>query len=154
MANGTFFDAWINYLSEVECNGATPPSATGFYGILCTSTSGWDRTTSAIATVVGTEVASSNGYSRQSYNPSSASYNTSAQRSELPTVSLTWSATGGDIMWDTIAFLADAIATRGDTTGRLVAFYKTGSTQTISPGVPLVVPLTIINANIGFVSGV
>lgn len=150
MTAATHFDSWVTYNLEVMYNGATPPNPSNFYAILCNSST-WDRAAS-IATVVGTEVAATNGYARQGYNPGATVYSTTNKRGELPSVAPTGTATGA-IMWDAIVILADATATRGDTTGRLVSFLKLSSPQSLSAGEPLIPAIRGIAANVGFILG-
>jgi len=152
MATGTIFDDWITFSEEVLFNGASAPNPSNFYAILC-NTSTWDRT-SSMAAVIATELPAANGYTRQSYNPSTATYVTANQRAELPSVTVNWTITGSSVQWDAIAIVADATGTPGNTTGRLVAFYKPSSAQTIPAGGQLNAPLRKIGANVGFVSGV
>lgn len=152
MANGTFFDSYLAYQQEVMYNGATAPNPANFFLILCI-TSTWGRTDNK-TTVIGTEVAASLGYARAAYNPGTAVYDSGAdQRSELPLVTPSFAATGGTIQWDAVVLIRDAISTRGDTTGDVVAFYKPGATQSIPDGGTLNIPIQNVLMNTGLIAG-
>lgn len=146
------FNSWIKHVGDVMLLGTTAPNPASFYAILC-NTNTIARTMS-IADVVATELAASNGYARQQITFTSGTYDATDQRYELPNVNISFAASGGSLQFQTMVILADAVVTRGSTTGRLVGFATEDAPVTILTGQtqPFIIPF--ITLNTGYVAGV
>lgn len=112
-----------------DTSGLAKPS--GHKALLCISTTGWDKTTTNLATVTGTQVAAGNGYSTGGVALAShgATFDTGQDRAEGRPAAVSWTASGGSIQYDAIVILSTVSGT-----DRLVAFRKFGATQTIADG--------------------
>ena len=123
-----YFDSFISYSGDVVFRGVTPPSNVDFYAILCANEV---LRTENIATVVGSELAAVDGYARQNISISVGTYYGTDQRHEYPVVTVTFTATTGDLTFSSFVILADAVSTVGSTGGKLVAFSSELSPITI-----------------------
>jgi hypothetical protein len=63
------------------------------------------------AAMLAAELLEQNGYTRQTYNPTTATYNTTTQRAELGRVTANFTASGATLQWDAAAVWADCSAT-------------------------------------------
>lgn len=72
-------------------------------------------------------------------------------RAEVNFDRVAFSASGGDITWQGMALLANAISTRGDTTGILVSWEYLGSAQVLSNGgsQPIQILMNTLNSGTG-----
>jgi len=121
----TYSRTFLNDLSKIYFNGATPPNANNFYLILLGSLTTPNVITdqSTIAQVVANELSSGNGYTtRYNLDFGDATYNTSTNRSEVPQIIVNVTASGGTLSGAGFAILRDATSTIGNTTGGFVAF--------------------------------
>jgi hypothetical protein len=126
MATRQFFNSWISYLAEIIYLGANPPDPTKFYAIL--STSNAINRTMQITDVVTLELSAINGYSRQQLIFEPGTYDSANQRYESLETTIDISANSdGNIQFQSIIILADAISSVGDITGKMVAFYVENS---------------------------
>lgn len=123
-----FFDSFITLAGDVMFRGTSAPNPSGFYAIL---TSSARLRTDNLATVIANELAATNGYVRKLLSFSAGSYDSTDQRYEFPNLTFTHTATGGNIVFQSVVILADANSTVGNTTGRLVAFSSELSPITI-----------------------
>ena len=129
MADASNFD---EYTTAIH-NAYWSPSSnrpTAIRAILCTGSSAWDETASA-ATVVGTEIAAGNGYTTNGVTVPdvSATFDAAQDRAEGRPAAVTFSASGGAIIYD--AFVTVATINGSDS---LATFVKYGSAQTIGDG--------------------
>lgn len=134
---------FLAIVGEAIVRGGTPPSSTGYHLILCSTDSGGGDLTAQMTatTVVGFEVAATNGYTRKNYAPAGGTFDTVQRRYEFPSVPLTFSAVGGSIVFNSWALLANSTSTRGNTTGTLALFYNYPTQQTILAGDDKVITL-------------
>jgi hypothetical protein len=61
------------------------------------------------AAMLAAELLQQNGYARQPYNPTNATYNATTQRAELPRVTANYTGAGASLQWDAAAVLAIAV---------------------------------------------
>jgi hypothetical protein len=109
MPNGTFTNAWVSLSAKILFRGATPPDASKFRLALANS-SALGRT-SSIANFISNELLPTNGYARIDASFSSdGSYDPTDQRHELPTISASFTATGGSLQFQTAFLIADSLA--------------------------------------------
>lgn len=80
---------------------------------------------SSLLSVISQEVSETNGYSRPTYNPSTGSYDSGQTRYEMPTTTISFTASGGSIQFDRIAF----IGTSKSYANRAVSNINTGSSR-------------------------
>ncbi|MFN6475369.1 hypothetical protein [Nostoc sp. DedQUE07] len=106
MAQGIFTNAWISETAKVMFRGATPPAIDEFYvGLANTSSLG---RASTIANFVSNEI-TDQGYTRTQLTLSGdGSYNTGANRHELPTATLIFTAGASSLQFQTAFLLANA----------------------------------------------
>ncbi|AUB37527.1 hypothetical protein COO91_03472 [Nostoc flagelliforme CCNUN1] len=106
MAQGTFTNAWISATAKILFRGATPPSVDKFYVGLA-NTSSLSRA-STIANFVSNEL-TDDAYSRAQLTLSGdGSYNSSANRHELPIATTIFTAGATSWQFQTAFLLADA----------------------------------------------
>jgi hypothetical protein len=128
MANATFFDSFVKLAGDVMFSGTTAPNSSDFYAILTTSTT---LRTDNLAAVIADELAATNGYVRKALSFSTGAYDGTDQRYEFPNLTFTHTATGGNIVFQSVVILADATITAGNSSGKLVAFSSELSPITI-----------------------
>ena len=63
------------------------------------------------AAMLAAELLQQNGYARQPYNPTNATYNATTQRADLGRVTANYTGAGATLQWDAAAVLADCRAT-------------------------------------------
>lgn len=109
MPTGTFTNNWVSQSAKILFRGTTPPDASKFRLALAnTATLG---RTSPLADFIANELLPTNGYARASANfGSDGSYDATDQRHELPSVSASFSATGGSLQFQTVFLIADSLA--------------------------------------------
>ncbi|MBW4692192.1 MAG: hypothetical protein KME27_10545 [Lyngbya sp. HA4199-MV5] len=125
----TLFNVALGNMLETYFNAASPPSATGFYLIL--TNGGTIDATTSLSAVLAQEV-SGNGYARANYNPGTGAYDNGQSRYELPPITVTFSASGGAIVFDKAVLIANTAAT--GTAGNLFCFQAQTSATTIPDG--------------------
>ena len=123
-----FFDSFITLAGDVMFRGTSAPNPSDFYAIL---TSSARLRTDNLATVIANELAATNGYVRKLLSFSAGSYDNTDSRHEFPNLTFTHTATGGNIVFQSVVILADANSTVGDSTGKLAAFSSELSPITI-----------------------
>jgi hypothetical protein len=102
-------DTWVTHKARVLYRGATPPDTTGFY--LCLANTNTLTRSSNKADFFQHELLEGNGYSRKVLTYSAdGSYDVTDQRHEMPTVSLSWTASGAALQYQTAFLIADAKA--------------------------------------------
>jgi hypothetical protein len=124
----TFFDSFTTLVGDIIFRGTTAPNPSNFYAIL---TSSAILRTDNLAAVIANELTATNGYVRKSLSFSSGTYDGTDQRYEFPNLTFTHTATGGNIVFQSVVILADATITVGNTAGKLVAFSSELSPITI-----------------------
>ncbi|HEY9651398.1 MAG TPA: hypothetical protein V6C95_12095 [Coleofasciculaceae cyanobacterium] len=153
MAAATTFNSWCVQSQRILRGELSAPSSSGFRLLLCNG--GVDRT-STMNEIADAEV-SGNGYSRQALDFAGAGtveYSNTTRRADIPALSVTVTASGGAIEFDTLVVVADSNNTVGGTTGEPVFFVVLNS-QSIADGVAQ--PIIIQgwgSANIGSNRGV
>ncbi|WP_179072124.1 hypothetical protein [Nostoc sp. C057] len=109
MPTGIFSNSWITQSARILFRGATPPDASKFRLALA-NTASLGRT-SSLADFISNELLPNNNYARAVANFSSdGSYDTTDQRHELPTISASFSASGGSLQFQTAFLIADSSA--------------------------------------------
>lgn len=102
-----FLDSWITYKAAVLYRGATPPHP-GKYQLCFANVANLTRT-STKQNFIAAELLQVDGYSRQPviWN-GDGFYNPAQKRHEMPTVSLTFAASGAALQFQTVFLIADA----------------------------------------------
>ncbi|MEH1780237.1 MAG: hypothetical protein V7L26_14165 [Nostoc sp.] len=108
MPTGIFTNAWITQSAEILFRGATAPDPTKFR--LCLANTATLTRSNLLADFLASELLPNNGYARASASIADGSYNTTNQRYELPTISATFSATGGALQFQTPFLMANSAA--------------------------------------------
>lgn len=104
-----FTNTWITQSAKILFRGSTPPDASKFRLALA-NTASLGRTNS-LADFISSELLPTNNYARAAANFSGdGSYDTTDQRHELPTISASFSASGGSLQFQTAFLIADSLA--------------------------------------------
>ncbi|MGL4619136.1 MAG: hypothetical protein ACRCZS_08770 [Chroococcidiopsis sp.] len=112
--------------NEVYFNGAIAPDPAKFYLILTNGTVITDQST--IAQVAAAEISASNGYARMPYNPGAGTYDNTQNRYEMPPVTVSITATGAGLQYDTVILISNATAQAKEAVGDVEVFQIVGST--------------------------
>lgn len=109
MPTGIFTNAWISQSAKILFRGATPPD-TAKFRLALANTASLGRTNS-LADFISNELLPINNYARATANFSGdGSYDTTDQRHELPTISASFTASGGSLQFQTAFLIADSLA--------------------------------------------
>jgi hypothetical protein len=138
----------VTYFDSFVVNGSVPSVAGQTVRVVFCQSSSWGRTAS-IATVVADEIASSAGglTNRPSITMSAMSaYDSVNNRSQTTgDTSITVGNTG--VSYRQIAYILGGSDTIGNTSGTLICFSDTGSSETIAASSTTQVKLTLNNLN-------
>lgn len=116
---------------EVYFNGMVAPNPAKFYLVLTNGTVITDIST--IAQVAQAELSASNGYARMPYNPGAGQYDNTQNRYEMPPVTVSITALGAGLQYDTVVLISNANPTAKEAVGNIELFQIVGST-TIAAG--------------------
>lgn len=106
MALGTFTRDWIATKALISYRGATPPDPTKFR--LCLADANTLNAASTKADFIASELLTVNGYSRQPFISENGTYNATSDRYELPPVDVSFTASGGQLQFQTAFLIANA----------------------------------------------
>lgn len=107
MPTGIFTNVWISQSAKILFRGATPPDATKFR--LCLANTATLSRSNSLADFIASELLPTNGYARASASfGGDGSYDTTDQRHELPTISASFTASGGALQFQTAFLIADS----------------------------------------------
>ncbi|MEH1808506.1 hypothetical protein [Nostoc sp.] len=102
-----FTNAWVSQSAKILFRGSTPPDTSKFRLALA-NTASLGRTNS-LADFISNELLPTNNYARAAANFSGdGNYDTTDQRHELPTISTSFSASGGSLQFQTAFLIADS----------------------------------------------
>lgn len=121
----------VSRRNEVYFNSAVAPDPTKFYLVLCNGAVITDQST--IAQIAAAELPVSNGYARMPYNPGTGAYDNTQNRYEMPPVTVSITATGAGLQYDTVVLLSGANPTAKSDVGEVELFQILEST-TIAAG--------------------
>ncbi|HYW20250.1 MAG TPA: hypothetical protein VE956_13260 [Nodularia sp. (in: cyanobacteria)] len=109
MPIGIFTNAWISQSAKILFRGATPPDTSKFRLALA-NTATLSRS-SSLADFTANELLPTNGYARATASfGGDGSYDSTDQRHELPTISASFTASGGALQFQTAFLIADSTA--------------------------------------------
>ncbi|MEH2201173.1 hypothetical protein [Nostoc sp.] len=109
MPTGIFSNAWISQSAKILFRGATPPDTSKFR--LCLANTATLSRSSSLADFLASELLPNNGYARASANfGGDGSYDSTDQRHELPTISASFTASGGALQFQTAFLIANSLA--------------------------------------------
>lgn len=109
MPTGIFTNAWISQSAKILFRGATPPDTSKFR--LCLANTATLSRSSSLADFITNELLPNNGYARATASfGGDGSYDSTDQRHELPTISASFTASGGALQFQTAFLIADSLA--------------------------------------------
>lgn len=123
----SFFETWL----EAQLQAATP-----LHCALINSTIAVE--TDSLATIVGNEVAATNGYSRQSISTAGTTltYDATNNRADISDLTCAFAASGGDITFRSAILIIGGTGTQGNTTGSILQVVQWPIAQTLLDAAP------------------
>ncbi|QSJ14605.1 hypothetical protein JYQ62_22155 [Nostoc sp. UHCC 0702] len=121
-----FTNAFISEIAKYALRGATPPPTSRLRG--CLANTAVLTVSSTLESFLAAELIPGNGYSRQQVAiPSDGAFNITNKRHEMPTISPSWTASGGALQFQTVFLMAD-----GDATASSIVSSVNTSTDTLT----------------------